>query len=141
MDETSKEIAKDNLGITITGTDEAIGSLIWVDDVIVADIEEKRFQRMLNMINRIAQKYHIENGAPKSNVMKISRNKNKPKFIVGNRELEYTDNYKYLAFMESSINKMKDHLQTVKEKTEAAHQMILILSGNTSFKNVEIESI
>ncbi len=45
IDETSKEIAKYNLGIAITGTDEAIGSLIWVDDVIIADIEEKRFQK------------------------------------------------------------------------------------------------
>ncbi len=34
MDETSKEIAKEDLGIKIAGMSEAIGYLLWVDNVI-----------------------------------------------------------------------------------------------------------
>ncbi len=73
--------------------------------------------------------------------MKISRNSNKTKFTLGNIEVEYTDNYKYLGFMQSTINNMKDNLQTLSGKTEVVYQWILTLLGNTTFKNIEIESI
>ena len=141
MDESSKEIAKEDLGIKIEGIDQAIGCLLWVDDVILADTDEKRFQRMLDITDRTANKYHIEYGPPKSNVMSISRKGNKPKFMLGNMELKHTDNYKYLGFIQNSNNNMKDHLQILKGKVEAVYQRILALAGNTTFKNIEMESI
>ncbi len=89
---------------------------------------------MLDITEMTGQKYHIEYGTLKSNVMKISRNRNKPKFILGNIEIEYNNNYKYLGFMQITTNNMKDNLQTVKGKLEAVHQRILTLSGNTTLK-------
>ncbi len=73
IDETSKEIAMEDLRIKITRMDESKGCLPWVDDVILADMDEKRFQRMLDITGRTATKYHIQYGIPKSNVMNISR--------------------------------------------------------------------
>ncbi len=72
MDETSTEIAKEDLEIKITGLDEAIGCLLWVDDVILSNMDEKRLQRILDIIERTANKYHIEYGIAKSNVLNIS---------------------------------------------------------------------
>ncbi len=116
--------------------DEAIGCLLRVDNVLLADTVDKRFQRMLDITDRTAQKYHIEYGAPKNNVMKICRNRNKLKFILLDMELEYTDNYKYLGFTQSTNNNMKDRLQTLKGKTKAVYQRLLTLSGKTTFKTI-----
>ncbi len=113
LDGTSKEIAKEDLGIKITGIDKAIGCLLWINDVILADMNEKRFQRILDITDTTANKYHIEYRAPKHNVINISQKENKPKFILGNMELEYTDSYKYLGFIQNTKN-MKTHLYTLK---------------------------
>ncbi len=39
MDESSKEIVKKNLGIQPEGLDKLIGYLLWVDDVMLAEME------------------------------------------------------------------------------------------------------
>ncbi len=43
--------------------------------------------------------------------------------------------------MQRTINNMSDNLQTFKGKTKAVYQRMLTLSGNTTFKNIETESI
>ncbi len=44
------EMAKEDLGINITEMDKATGCLIWLNGVILADTDEKRFDRMLDII-------------------------------------------------------------------------------------------
>ena len=55
-------------------------------------------------------------------------------------ELEHTDNYKYLGFIQSTKNNMKNQVQTLKGNIEAVYWMILALAGNTTFKNIEMKS-
>ena len=87
MDETSKEITKKSLGITIEGMEKPIGSLLWVDDVILAEIESTNLQRMLDVADHTSNKYHTEYGASKSNVMTISygNKQNIPTFNIQTR--------------------------------------------------------
>ncbi len=56
-------------------------------------------------------------------------------------ELKETDNYKYLGLIQNNKNNMKHHLTIMKGKLEAVYQRILVLAGNTTFKNIEMESI
>ncbi len=88
-----------------------------LDDVILADMNEKRFQRMLDITERTTSKYHIEYGAPKCNVMNISGKEMKPNFILGTMEFKYTDIDKYLGFLQNTKN-MKTHLHTLKGNTD-----------------------
>ncbi len=69
MDETSKEIAKETLEITIKGIDIPIWSLLLVYDVILAEIESTILQRMLVEADNTTNIYHAEYGALNSNVM------------------------------------------------------------------------
>jgi len=143
MDETSKDIAKEKLGITIEGMDNQVGSLLWVDDIIMAEIESQNLQRMLDVAEHTSNKYHIEYGESKSNVMTIQfgGNQTKPIFKLGSTRLKETNNYKYLGFLQNNKNNMKDHLRAIKGKVEATYQRIIALAGNTTFKNIEMESI
>ncbi len=56
-------------------------------------------------------------------------------------ELKETDNYKYHSLIQNNKNNMKHHLTIMKGKVEAVYQRILALAGNTTFKNIEMESI
>ncbi len=56
-------------------------------------------------------------------------------------ELEETDNYKYLGLIQNNKNNMKHNLTIMKGKVEAIYQRILALAGNTTFNNIEMESI
>ena len=94
IDEINKEIAKKNLGTYVGSIEEKIGCLLWMDDVLLISSEPKELQLRLEITNAIAGKYHIEFGEEKSNVMKISRSKNKPEFTLGDMNLKYTDQYK-----------------------------------------------
>jgi len=55
--------------------------------------------------------------------------------------LEYCDKYKYLGMLQSNKNSMKDHIQALKGKAEAAYQTILAITGNRTFMEIEMESI
>ena len=143
MDETSKDIEEEKLGIKLTETSDPIGSLLWVDDLILAEEEDDNFQKELDVSNHVSNKYHSEYGLSKSNVMTIcyGRNKDKPQFKLGENILETTSKYKYLGYIQNDKNDMKDHFKAVKGKVEAVYQRIIALAGNTTFKNIEMESI
>ena len=49
MDEISKEINKNNLGIHIPSLGEKIGCLLWMDDVINITTDPKELQEMLDI--------------------------------------------------------------------------------------------
>ena len=62
MDEINKEIEKENLGINIEELGEIIGCLLWMDDVVLIAESKQQMEKMLEITNKIACKYHIEFG-------------------------------------------------------------------------------
>ena len=62
MDEISKEIKKENIGIKTTEEAERKGSLLWVDDVLLITTEGEDLQKSLNITNETSDKYHVEYG-------------------------------------------------------------------------------
>ena len=141
MDEISKEITKQKLGVDIPSINETIGCLLWMDDVILATLEPKDMQKMLDITNNVSGKYHIEFGQEKSKAMKIGGGKAKPEFKLGNMILEYCDKYKYLGLIQNAKNNMKDHIVNMKSKVEGAYQTILSIAGNRQFKEMEMKAI
>ena len=141
IDEINKEITKENLGTYIPSLDEIIGCLLWMDDVLLISSDPTELQKMLDITDEVAGKYHIEFGEPKSNTMKIGGKKECPKFRLGDMELKETDKYKYLGFVQNNKNNLKDHITALKGKVENTYQTILAIAGNKSFKNIEMQTI
>lgn len=141
MDEINKEIENEKIGITVDELNEIIGCLLWVDDVVLIAESAEQMQKMLDITNQIAGKYHIEFGEAKSNVMKIGGNKDKPEFKLGEMKLKYCDKYKYLGIIFNNKETLKDHIPHLKGKTEAAYQTILTIAGNRYFNQLEMSTI
>ena len=89
----------------------------------------------------------MEYGQSKSNTQIIKTQKRKRKeqakieFKLGDQQLEMTDKYKYLGYIQNSKNSNEDHLKTIKGKTEAAYQKMMALTGNSNFSMIEMETI
>ena len=56
-------------------------------------------------------------------------------------ELKYAEKYKYLGFMQSEKNNLKEHIKGLKGKVESTYQTILAIAGNKNFKNIELQTI
>ena len=140
MDEISKEIQEANLGIKMPNSDEKIGCLLWMDDVILITDNDQEMQTMLDKTDDISKRYHIQFGKDKSKIMKIGPKIPKNNFTLGTMEMEYTDNYKYLGKTLNNKLTMTNHITETKSKAEAAYQTVLAIAGNQNFKEIEMET-
>ena len=140
MDDINKEIIKEDIGPKIGCSKEPIGCLLWMDDVALISNDPKELQKMLNITNKVANRYHIEFGSAKSKILKIGNKTTKPDIYLGEKKLEYTDQYKYLGEMLNHKGNAEDHIIQLKRKTEAAYQTILTVLGNQYFNKIELET-
>ncbi len=138
IDEISKELGNKDLGIEIENT--KIGCLLWMDDVALIHHDRATLQRMMDTTEDIAKRYHIEFGVEKCKVVKIGPGR-KSKIILNNKELEETTNYKYLGEIINNKANLKDHIEELKGKAEAAKQKIFTETGNSEFKGIKMQAI
>ena len=139
MDEINKEMEQKNIGPKMNNINVPIGCLLWMDDVALIAENRTQLQQMLDITHDIASRYHIEFGDEKSKILKIGKPKQKPDLKLGTKILKYTDKYKYLGETINNKLNLKDHIQELKGKTEAAFQTILSVMGNNTFHNIELE--
>ena len=66
MDEINKEIQGTDLGIKIPNTETNIACLLWMDDVLLLETRPEEKQELLNITNKVAEKYHIKFGREKA---------------------------------------------------------------------------
>ena len=140
MDEIAKEITKLNKGCYIPGTQQKIGCLLWVDDVVLMSESEKELQEMLDITHKIAKRYHIEFGKEKSMIMTTVKTTT-TKFTLGNLTLDRTKTYKYLGETLHERHKLDEHIKQTKRKVEGAFQTILGIAGDPNLKGIEMETI
>ena len=70
---------------------------------------KEELQKMLDTINDIAAKYHIEFGMPKSNVMKVAGRKEAITMVpLGEQAMTQTNKYKYLGFTQTSEDNLQE---------------------------------
>ena len=146
MDEISKETTKTNIGESTGNNNETLNTLLWMDDVALITNNLEDMQKLLNITNDIANKYHIAFGKEKSKILKIGREKKQkdtpPKEpTLGDMTIEYTNSYKYLGFTMNSSNNLQDQIKTIQSKTEGAYQTIISLLQNKEFSKIEMSSI
>ena len=139
MDEIAKELQNKNLGIE-TDQDVIIDSLLWMDDVCLIHHDRNKLQKMLDITNHIAKKYHIEFGAAKCKVVRIGRGP-KSSLVLNGITLEEVPTYKYLGDMINNKGDLTAHIKEIEGKVIAATQRILTETGNKEFKGMKMQAI
>ena len=76
---------------------------------------------MLDTRDDITGRYHIEFGKAKSKVINIGGGKTKAEFKLGEMNLEYCSNYKYLRYTLNEKNNISDYIQALKGNVETAY--------------------
>ncbi len=139
IDEIAKEINRKNLGIEIPGMGKQ-GCLLWMDDVALIHHDLTELQKMMDTTNDIAQRYHIEFGAPKCKVIKIGPGKQST-IKIGNNTLEETTEYKYLGEILNNKPNHQNHIEAIKGKVNGAYNNIIMWTGNKEFKGIRMKAI
>ncbi len=138
IDEISKELTSQDLGIEVNNN--KMGCLLWMDDIALIHYDRKILQKMMDCTNNIAKRYHIEFGAEKCKIVKIGRGKSAD-IILNSTKLEESTKYKYLGEIINNRANLKDHIQELKGKTQAAVQKIYMETGNKEFKGIKMQAI
>jgi len=139
IDEIAKELEEHQIGIkTESGT--LLNSLLWMDDVCLIHHDPNTLQKMLDITNHVAKKYHIVFGAAKCKVVKIGPGKTSNIKLDGT-VLEEVHKYKYLGKTYNSKGNLADHLSETEGKVMAATQKIMAETGNADFKGIRMQAI
>lgn len=73
--------------------------------------------------------------------MVIGKNKYRPKFRLGDMELEITENYKYLGLIFNDKQNDNNHVELLRGKVEGAYQKMLTLTKDVTFSNIEMQTV
>ncbi len=139
IDKIAKEIDKKELGIEIPGMGK-VGCLLWMDDVALIHHNLKELQKMMDTTNDVAQRYHIEFGAPKCKVIKIGPGK-QSQIKLGTNTLEETTEYKYLGEIFNNKATNTNHIEAIKGKVNGAYNNITMWTSNKEFKGIKMKAI
>ena len=140
MDEINKEIQEIDLGIEIPDTPTKMACLLWMDDVLLLETKPKEKQKLLDITEKVAEKYHIKFGKEKSQSLTIGKTSEQPRLTLGQMQVEPTEKYKYLGEMVNEKLNLKDQLKQIEGKVEAAYQAMLVIAGDCHFKNIHMET-
>ena len=87
IDEIAKEINMEMIGTTKIGTTEIEGCLLWMDDVALIHKNKIELQKMLDITDEVAKRYHVKFGQEKSQTITIGKNQ-ETKFKLGDMEMD-----------------------------------------------------
>ena len=111
-----------------------------MDDVCLIHHDLNKLQEILDVMNHVANKYHIQFGAAKCKV--IRRGKGKKSALKLNREtLEEVPKYKYLGEMINNKGNLSDHITELEKKVKGATATIIAETGNKEFKGIKMQAI
>ena len=75
-------------------------------------------------------------------VIKNNRRKNEEhSYKIGDMKLDQTNKYRYLGYMMNNKNNNEEQIKSIKGRTEAAYQNMMALTGNSTFSQIEMETI
>ena len=137
MDQISKNINQQQIGNTQAQNGQRIGSLLWMDDVVLISQNENDMQKMLDITDEVAKMYRIKFGQEKSKIITIGKVK-ELNLKIGGEKIEATESYKYLGCTISNKNNNKEHIKKSRNKAELAYQTILSIMGNKYFREIEM---
>ena len=141
MDEIAKELQEQSTGYQKIWNNTTMGCLLWMDDVVLIHHDKEEIQKMLNITDEIAKRYHIKFGKEKSQILTIGNTEETPNFKLGDETIDPTTTYKYLGMTVNRKGNLEAHLNAVKGKVEAALQTIFCIAGNEEFRIIEMATI
>ena len=62
----SKKYRKKDIGVEISDNRTELACLLWMGDVLLMETKQQENQILLNITNKVAEKYHIKFGKEKS---------------------------------------------------------------------------
>ncbi|KAK3099269.1 hypothetical protein FSP39_001936 [Pinctada imbricata] len=89
--------------------EKEVPCLLYADDLVLISTSEDDLQRKLNGLDRYCNKWSLEINTSKTKVMRVTKNgrKSTKSFYLGKKQLDNTDNYKYLGLIFSASGKFK----------------------------------
>ena len=138
MDEIHHNITEVNLVKREKNNDPTC--LLWVDDVAIITNNLHDQQKLLDITSETANRLCIEFGKEKSKTIQIGKGPQEP-LKLGEMQIEYTDEYKYLGEIMNNKGNLDDHIKNIERKTEAAYQTIIYIANDKNFKGIEMETI
>ena len=139
IDEIAKELKQRNLGLP-TKQNFNLDSLLWMDDVCLIHHALDELQKILNVTNHVAKKYHIQFGAAKCKVVKNGKGK-KSALKLNGEILEEVPSYKYLGEIINNKGNLSDQIAEISKKVKGATTRILAEAGNKEFKGIKMRAI
>ena len=116
MDEIAKELQEKSAGYQKIWSNTTMGCLLWMDDVVLIHHDKEEIQKMLNIINEIAKRYHIKFGKEKSQTLTIGNTEETPNLKLGDEAIDPATTYKYLGMTVNRKGNLEAHLNAVKGK-------------------------
>lgn len=138
MNEIAKEVEKKRQGVYI---DTTIGSLLSYYGWMMSSPGPPEMAAMLNITDETAGIDHVEFGQPKSNVLKVGKRGKEVPLKLGEMELAYNEKYKYLGLTQNTANNLKYQILSIKGNVGATYQIIIAITADQLFSNIEMETI
>ena len=88
MDEIAKELQAKSVGYQKIGNSTTLGCLLWMDDVVLIHHNKEGIQKMLDITDDIAKRYHIKFWKEKSQVLTIGKAAPPPNLKLGDDPLD-----------------------------------------------------
>ena len=91
--------------------------LLWMDDVCLIHHDLDELQKILNVTNHVANKYHIQFGASKCKVVKNGKGK-KSALKLNGEILEEVPSYKYPGEIINNKGNLSDQIAEISKKVK-----------------------
>ena len=111
-----------------------------MDDACLIHHDLEELQKILNVRNHVANKYHIQFGAAKCRVVKKGKGK-KSALKLNGEILEEVPSYKYLSEIINNKGNLLDQIAEISKKVKGATTQILAEAGNKEFKGIKRRAI
>ena len=106
--------------------DSKVNHLLYADDLVLLSTTEEGLQRNIDKVHEYCRQWGLVINTDKSKVMAFSKeritgiNKNKFRFVIGNDDIEYVSQYKYLGVIFTSNAKFSVAENTLSMKASRA---------------------
>ena len=100
----------------------------------------KTTQKILDITNHVAKKYHIEFGATKCKVLRIGTGAQSQLHLNG-QILEESENYRYLGEIFNNKGNMEAHITELEKKIQAATSKIITEASNEESCGMKMQAI
>ena len=117
MDTTEEDLQSEQLGVMFE--DILVCCLLLMDDAILIAPSPLILQKMLNVVDRVALRWHLTFNQKKSKVMLVNAppSPNHHQWSLGDIILDECSSYTYLGEIITSLLKLQDHIQHVKQRS------------------------